>query len=161
MKTYALLFIALAPQLHSEPVAKAPTAAREIAARQQSDPLQVLANANPQALEGTPVRTSADQSIISQSEILHDGVNWTIVPKGAVLFVPQWTKNRVGARPVGNLLPWIEFLTKNPSWVSTHETSFEQAAGESPLPAAKVDFWQKQDRVIIAVHQGGPISVAR
>lgn len=161
MKAYTLLLLALATQLHSEPAAKTPTIAREIVLRQQVDPLVVHALTNPTAHKSTPVHTAASQSIISQSEILHDGVNWTIVPKGAVLFVPEKIMDRVGARPVGTLLTWLQFLAKNPSWVSTHETSFEQAAGKSPLPDAKVDFWKKQDRVIIAVHQGGPISVAR
>lgn len=106
------------------------------------------------------VARSGNQSIIAQSEILHDGQHWTLVPKGAVLFVPALKSENVGARPVGTLLAWRDFLTRNPTWISTHETTFDQASGEVPFPEEKVEFWKKQDRVIVAVHQGGPISVA-
>ena len=33
------------------------------------------------------------------------------------------------------------------------------AAGTEPLPAERAGFWAKQDKVVIAVHQNGPISV--
>lgn len=161
MKAYALLLIALASPLRSEPAATAPVIIRESDEHRQDQPLVVVAQTNPEEAEHAPVRTSARQSIISRSEVLHDGKSWTLVPNGAVLYLPEKLVDKVGVRPVGTLLPWLQFLAKNPSWVSTHETSFEQAAGEAPIPAAQVEAWQKQDRIIIAVRQGEPISVAR
>lgn len=100
-----------------------------------------------------------EQSIIKQSVILNDGTNWTLIPVGAVVFLPEAMKARVNAHPVGKLLPWVEFLTKNVSWITTAEVNFEQAAGKQPLPAERVTFWAKQDKIVIAVHQNGPISV--
>ena len=35
----------------------------------------------------------------------------------------------------------------------------EQAAGIEPLPSERTTYWAKQDKVVIAVHQNGPISV--
>jgi hypothetical protein len=100
-----------------------------------------------------------NESIIKQSTLLNDGKNWTLVPNGAVTFVPEAMKSRVNAKPVGALLPWIDFLTKNQSWITTSEITIEQAAGKNPLPAERVAFWTKQDKIIVAVHQNGPISV--
>jgi hypothetical protein len=107
----------------------------------------------------TQVARPTEQSIIKQSMILHDGKNWTLVPKGAVVFLPEAMKSRVDAKPVGRLLPFAEFLTNNRSWITTNEVSFDQAAGTEPLPAERAAFWSKQDKVVIAVHQSGPISV--
>ena len=108
---------------------------------------------------GGKVERPLEQSIIKQSMILHDGTNWTIVPKGAVIFLPEALKNRVDVKPIGTLLPWSEFLAKNFGWITTNEVTFDQAAGNIALPAARVAFWAKQDKIVVAVHQNGPISV--
>lgn len=100
-----------------------------------------------------------EQSIVAQSEILHDGSNWTMVPKGAVLCVPAQMRPRVGTKPLGTLLSWPDFLIANRAWISTEEVSYDQACGKKPLPPAKVEFWKNQTSVIVATFQGGPISV--
>ena len=59
----------------------------------------------------TPVREEikvvrpAERGLINQSVILSDGLNWTLVPKGAVIHLPVDHSARVGTRPIGNLLP--------------------------------------------------------
>lgn len=161
MKIHFAILAALTAACHAQTAVNHPVTARDLTARQQNASLAVLDQTPPTSGETVAIRRSAGQSLISQSEILHDGQNWTLVPRGAVLYVPKTRMANVGVRPVGTLLPWIEFLTKNPGWLSTHETSFDQASGDKPLPPEKTEFWKKQDRVIIAVHQGGPISVAR
>jgi hypothetical protein len=127
-----------------------------LAKLQQSDPMIRLVK--PAAGEAKIARPQ-NESIIKQSTLLNDGKNWTLVPNGAVQFVPEAMKSRVNAKPAGALLPWIDFLTKNQSWITTSEITIEQAAGKNPLPAERVAFWTKQDKIIVAVHQNGPISV--
>jgi hypothetical protein len=107
----------------------------------------------------TTVTSPANPSIIKDSAILHDGKNWTIVPKGAVVLLPDALKSRVDAKPVGKLLAFPDFLTSNRNWITTNEVSFGQAAGLEPPARRKVSFWAKQDKVVIAVHHSGPISV--
>ena len=107
----------------------------------------------------TAVTRPAEQSIIKDSTILHDGKNWTLVPKGAVIFLPAAMKSRVDVKPVGTLMAWAEFFAKNRAWITTTDVSFEQAAGNEDLPAERVTFWARQDKVVVAVHQCGPISV--
>ena len=144
--------------LHAEPAIQEPITAAQLAAKQRGGSLTVLSQEAPSA---SPVPRSEGQSIISQSEILHDGEYWTLVPKGAVLHIPAQHASNVGSRPIGTLLQWSEFLAKNPAWIQARETSFDEASGEAEFPEAHVAHWPKQDRVIVAVHQGGPISVAR
>jgi hypothetical protein len=105
------------------------------------------------------VTKAKDQSIIKQSTILHDGNHWTLVPMGAVLFLPEAMKPRVNTKITGTLLPWLDFLARNQSWITTSEVTLGQAAGKESLPAERAAFWAKQDKVVIAVHQKGPISV--
>ena len=123
---------------------------------QQNNPMMLL----PKPVAGeAKVTTPANQSIIKQSLILQDGKNWTLIPKGAVIFLPEAMKSRVDAKPIGHLLTFIDFITLNRNWITTNEVSFDQAAGNVPLPAERVSFWAKQDKVVIAVHQSGPISI--
>ena len=111
------------------------------------------------AKDEVPASRPAAPSIIKQSSILHDGKNWTLVPKGAVIFIPTPLKSRVDVSPVGELLSWPDFLAKNRGWITTTDISFDQAAGNLPMPAERAAFWTKQDKIVIAVHQNGPISV--
>ena len=157
MKT-TIPWIALTIALHAEPTVQESVTASQIAAKQRGGSLTVLSQEAPDI---APVPRADSQSIISQSEILHDGEHWTLVPNGAVLHIPEQHAAKIGKRPVGILLQWSEFLAKNPAWIRTHETSFDQASGEKEFPVTETAHWSKQDRVVIAVHQGGPISVAR
>lgn len=159
IRAVGLLTLALAATSFAEPlVIAAPITPQKVTKKHQDSS---LSNPSQTVNSEAPVTTAASQSIIAQSEILHDGEHWTLVPKGALLFVPQKKALNVGARPVGTLLQWRDFLAKNPAWISTHETSYAQASGDSPLPVETVNNWTKQDHVIVAVHRGGPISVAR
>lgn len=139
-------------------------AAQPLVARITPDALGQLQQADPMIRLQKPaageakVERPVNQSIIGQSTILHDGSRWTIVPKGAVLFIPERMKSRVNATPSGQLLAWTDFLTANRGWINTCEVSFEQAAGKDALPPERAAFWSKQDKIVVAVHQRGPIS---
>ena len=109
--------------------------------------------------EGAKVTRPVSQSIINESTILHDGKNWTLVPKNAVVFLPKAMKSRVNTSPVGTLLPWSAFLKKNHDWVTTNEVTFEQAAGSEEISAKTTAAWSKENKIVVAVHHDGPISV--
>lgn len=155
MKT-ALILCALATSAFAATPVLVRITPEALAKLQQGSPMSRLEK--PVESQSTVVRP-AERSIIKDSTILHDGRNWTMVPKGAVIFLPEAMKNRVNVKPVGTLLSWVDFLTKNRAWVTTNDVSFDQAAGSQPLPAERVAFWAKQDKVVVAVHQSGPISV--
>jgi hypothetical protein len=139
-------------------------ASQPIAARITPDALAKLQQADPlvrlqKPAEGeAKVASPADQSIIAQSTILSNGTNWTLVPKGSVLFVPEKLKSRISDKPSGSLLAWSDFLVSNHNWINTCEISIEQATGKTPLTADRYASWMKQDKIVVAVHQRGPIS---
>ena len=155
MKT-TIILLALAIDAFAGPVVLPRITPEELSQRQQSSPMTRLEN----AVEGeVKVSRPNDQSIVKNSIILHDGKIWTLVPKGAVIFLPEAMKSRVDAKPVGTLLAFADFLARNRNWIITNEVSFNQAAGSEAFPAERAVFWAKQDKVVIAVHQAGPISV--
>ncbi|MES2925046.1 MAG: hypothetical protein V4819_26050 [Verrucomicrobiota bacterium] len=133
-----------------------PITSADLAKLQQNNPMTILQTP---AKADSSVRRPENQSIIKQSVILHDGTNWTLVPKRAVVFLPEAMKSRVDVKPAGSLLSWSAFLAKNQAWLTTTDVSFEQATGKKPLQPERVAFWTKHDKVVIATHQRGPISV--
>lgn len=153
----ALLLIGV---LSVQALAEQPIIARitpdTLAKRQQVDQLSRLQK--PVKNEAKFRRPAASQSIIAQSTILSDGSSWTIVPNGAVLFVPEKLKSRITTQPKGDLLAWSDFLVRSRSWITTCEVSIDQATGKQPLKPERSDFWAKQDKIVVAVHQSGPIS---
>ncbi len=123
---------------------------------QQGNPVTKLKKA--EATKDAAKAPAEPRSLIKESTILNDGTHWTLVPKGAVIFTPAAQAARVNAKPTGELLTFLEFSAKNPGWLTTTEISFQQAAGQIPLPAERLAFWSKQDKVVVAVHEKGAIS---
>ncbi|MGB6220236.1 hypothetical protein [Haloferula sp.] len=130
----------------------------ELSARRMASASPVSTLAQPTEEEPRVARPS-NESIIKQSMILSDGTNWTLIPRGAVLHLPEAHQGKIGGRPVGNLLSWKQFVTVNRSWVSAEEITLRQAEGVQQLDDRRTAFWPKQDKIIVAVHLGGPISV--
>lgn len=79
---------------------------RAEAARSGKPPLDELA-VEP-AIVKPPKRKVA--SLVERSTVINFDGYWTIVPKGAVLFIPEGLESRVGGQPSGRLLPWADFL---------------------------------------------------
>lgn len=119
-----------------------------------------VASLSQQAENTQTVTRSKGQSLIKQSVIISDGINWTLVPQGAVLHTPEQHTDRINVPPVGNLISWKEFLALNYSWIAGEEISLRQAKGLDAIDSRRTDYWPKQSRVIVAVHRGGPISVS-
>ena len=155
MKTTLILLALVNAAFAGAPVL-ARTTPEALAKLQKNSPMTSLKQP---AKDEAPVARPTGQSIIKQSSILHDGTNWTLVPKGAVIFIPAALKGRVDVSPVGTLLSWSDFLIQNRNWITTTDISFDQAAGNEAMPAERAAFWAKQDKIVIAVHQNGPISV--
>jgi hypothetical protein len=157
MKTTLFLLASLAGGALAAPPMTDRITPEEIAARRTASPVAALE----QQVAGAEAKVArpGEQSLIKQSEILSDGTHWTLVPKGAVLHIPAAMAARVNAKPIGTLLSWNEFLVANRGWLFTEEVTMDQAAGKNAIPASRTEFWQKNGKVIVAVHLGGPISV--
>lgn len=107
------------------------------------------------------IRTAGEPSRPSRSLILTDGTHWTLVPRGAVLHLPGKLADRVDARPVGTLLPWNRFLEHNQDWLRTEELTLRQAEGVHAIHPRRVQSWPRQDKLVVGVHRGAPVHVAR
>lgn len=156
MKSFFLL-VASASAALATPTILPRITPEALAKLQQTSPMAKLVQAS--ASESAQVARPEGESIIKQSVILHDGKNWTLVPQGAVVFIPEALKSRVDVKPIGNLLTFNAFLTANRGWVTTSDVSFNQAAGTEPVDPERAAHWAKQDKVVVAIHQGGPISI--
>lgn len=104
-----------------------------------------------------PIVRPEESALVKESTILHDGSNWTMVPNGAVIHLPESQRGHINARPVGNLMSWRDFLAKNSSWLSTRDISFDQAAGNEKISPTQLADWREGEKIVIAVHQKGPI----
>ncbi len=98
-------------------------------------------------------------TLVGRSTILSHGGRWTLVPKGAVLFVPAVYRGRIAEKPSGKLVPWIEFCSRNRGWIHTETVTMEQARGEAVLSEEVTETHKRLGRLVVAVLHGGPISV--
>lgn len=99
------------------------------------------------------------QSLLARSEVLCRGEFATLVPKQAVLCLPESHRGLTGLREGVRLISWDQFFNMNRSWIRTYEVSRNQAEGLEPLPEETVQMFQDAEQIIIATYQSGPISV--
>lgn len=131
-----------------------------LAAAVTSISLQAPASAAEPSAPATSGIQVSSTDIASYAQVIHDGTNWTMIPRGAVIHATEKSFDRLGGRPVGNLVSWREFLAINQDWLAAEEVTLRQAEGSSRLHPRRLEFFSKQERMIIAVHRGSPIAVA-
>ena len=83
----------------------------------------------------------------------------TLVPKGAVLHVPERLRENIVAAPAGKLCLWREFLVRNPAWLSTLEVTIGEASGAKAIDPERMESAIRSGSIIVAVICGNPISV--
>ncbi|MEC9054718.1 MAG: hypothetical protein VX633_05400, partial [Verrucomicrobiota bacterium] len=109
--------------------------------------------------EGSAKLAKARESLVARSTIVSGASNWTIVPRGAVLVTPSRFKGRVDGQRAGKLVTWRDFYAKNGSWIRLLPVTLAQATGQDPLKEEYLDALKRSGLLVVAVCQGGPISV--
>ena len=104
-------------------------------------------------------KSPGSSSLIARSAVLSSNHSWTIVPKGAVLHVPDRFKTQVNGKRNGKLVPWKTFFAQNRGWIHVHSVSMKEARGEKKMDPDKVKVYQGLGRVVVSVCHGGPISI--
>ena len=99
--------------------------------------------------------------LLERSEFLSFRGLITLVPKGAVLHVPESYRSRVGKAPGGKIVTWPEFLRLNRGWIGTLEVSRQQAEAEQPLSEETIEALNENPRLVVATLSGGPITVIK
>ena len=128
--------------------------ARRNAGNERKESLRAKENENAES-QAHP----SQSSILDRSVILGNGINWTFVPKGALLVAPTFHQGSVNlTKGEGRYLPFSQFVSKNRGWVSTHSVTLEQARGKEPISEEVKEALLDSGRVVVTVCQGGPIS---
>lgn len=128
---------------------------QQLRAQQQADPILTLKPA-----EGDdPTKTNPTPDLIASSQFLCYNGLATLVPKGAVLCVPEKLKTRMSFTQGARIVTWAEFYSVNQAWISTVAISLDQATGKLPLSDEMIKKVENDTHVIISTCQNGPISV--
>lgn len=151
----------IADEKPGSPPMTEPVSAEELSNRlrhaRQNDPIRKLVPpANPGA---DPSKGTHGRDLIAESTVLNHAGVMTLVPKRAVLHLPEALKSRVGIRDGSELLPWARFLELNRSWIHAESVSRERALGKTPFSSEETQALRSSGKVIIATFEGGPISV--
>jgi hypothetical protein len=138
-----------------------PVSAEELSNRlrhaRQNDPIRKLV---PPGNPGSdPSRGTHGRDLIAESTVLNHGGLMTLVPKRAVLHLPEALKSRVGTRDGAELQPWAKFFEVNRSWLHAEPVTRERALGKTPFSAEETKALRSSGKIIIATYEGGPISV--
>jgi hypothetical protein len=95
----------------------------------------------------------------NSSFIKYDG-SVTLVPKGAILFVPDRFKDSIVTGMTGKFSLWNEFSTKYRGLVAPFEITIDQATGIKPIEEERLSVAQRSGLILVAVFNGNPISVS-
>lgn len=98
-------------------------------------------------------------SLLEKSDLLVHGGRMTLVPKGAVVFVPDSLQDRLALDEAATFVSWREFYRLNSHWLVPMNVSVEQALGEKPLPSGLLDRLVKSKRIVVATCFEQPISM--
>ena len=100
-------------------------------------------------------------NLLENSEFISFNGNTTLVPKNALLQIPDRYKTRINNhKPGSKILSWLDFYTLNRGWISTVEVNLAQAKAEKPISPELLDTLSKKGHLVVAVlRNGGPISV--
>ncbi|NLT69555.1 MAG: hypothetical protein GXX91_02525 [Verrucomicrobiaceae bacterium] len=134
------------------------TLSQSLRMAQQKDPIRDLGPAAGD-VENDPSKRNSERDLIKDSAILCYQGLLTLVPKRAVLHLPEELKDRFEVKPDITVKPWAEFYALNRGWIRTIEVTRAQAMGEEPMSEETVEAYRKSKAAIIATYQGGPISV--
>jgi len=125
---------------------------------QQSDPIRLLGPPAGKSDEDPSLRNSS-RDLIKESTVVCFNGSLTLVPKRAVIFIPEHLKDRIGVKPKQEVKRWRDFLPANRGWIRTFEVSPDQAMGYAPIAKATLEAMQQGSSMIVATFKSGPISV--
>jgi hypothetical protein len=99
-------------------------------------------------------------NLLENSDFITFNGNTTLVPKNALIQIPERYADRINNHKQGSkVLSWADFLTLNRGWISTVEVTLAQAKGETPISPELMETLTKNQNLVVAVLQNGPISI--
>ncbi len=110
------------------------------------------------AAPGSP-NVRKKSTILDSSNILVSNGEWTIIPKGAILYTPDHLKSKFSNAPAEKFLKWSDFLSKNRSWLKTEPVTRSQITGAEPIDPLKKEQFELQRVIVVSVYQQKPASI--
>ncbi len=99
-------------------------------------------------------------SLLARSELITFNGNTTLVPKNAIIRIPEKYKSRVNNhKPGSKILNWADFYRLNRGWINTIEVSFSQAKGLVTVSGKEMDVLDESGNLVVAVLKNSPVSV--
>ncbi|MCW1884757.1 hypothetical protein OKA04_08455 [Luteolibacter flavescens] len=83
----------------------------------------------------------------------------TLVPKGAIIHVPERYRANVVTELKGNIVLWTEFAARYRAVVAPFEVSLAEASGKEAIKPERLEAAQKSGVILIGTVGGNPISV--
>ena len=159
-----LIVIAVWPLLHAQQEVKAPVF-RDAATHQSLVPILREASGNDpmkklEKSEGAdPAKENQPQNLIESSDLISFQGLTTLVPKRAIMQLPEKFKDRINNHTPGNrVVGWLEFHAMNRGWITTVEISRSQAGGREALAEDLSEQLTKSKNMVVTVLDSGPIS---
>ena len=110
---------------------------------------------------GAPSQSERVYNIVEMSDFIAFDEFSTLVPKGAILSVPDSFRPNMITDVSGTLILWNEFLNRNRARISPFEITIEQAAGVAEIDPKLLRSAIATGSIIVAVIRGNPTSVSR
>lgn len=122
---------------------------------EQQDPMKNLAKS-----EGKdPSVENQPQNLLESSDLISFQGLTTLVPKRAIIKLPDAFKGRVNNPQPGNrVVGWLEFYSMNRGWITTVEITRAQAGGREDFAEGVSGQLDKSKNMVVAVLESGPIS---
>jgi hypothetical protein len=111
------------------------------------------------AKTSTEPRPAPKRTLLSRFIILSDGKQYTLIPLGSILHLPEAHRARVLAKPHGTFAAWPIFLDKNAGWLAAKEIPLAMAKGDEKAAERVLSEISADRRMLVSVHKGGPITV--
>ena len=100
------------------------------------------------------------ENLLENSEFITFNGNTTLVPKHALIQIPEKYKARINNhKPGSKILSWTDFYTLNRGWISTVEVNLAEARSEKSISPELMETLNKKGNLVVAVLKNGPISV--
>jgi len=121
----------------------------------QIDPMKNLKPAK----EADPSKVNQPVSLLASSDIICFGGKAVLVPKRAILQLPDKLKERLKMVAGAQFLSWADFYAMNRGWITTVEVSRIQAEGNLEIDKETQKRISESTNLIVATYLTGPISV--
>ena len=125
---------------------------------QQSDPIKDRGEAIGKIGED-PASANHKRSLLESSSLICYRGQMTLVPKRAVIHVPEHLEDRFGVKGKVEVKNWVEFYMANRGWIRPLEVTRDEALGFKPINEAKLEAIKESSTVVIATFKEGPIAV--